>query len=143
VKNCFRIPWDISHPRWAPDNSAFTFLYNQRGHQLQRVVAIDAQSGQARTLIEETSKTFVDYSQKTELRWLEKSGEWIWASERDGWNHLYLGDAKTGAIKLQLTKGEWVVRGIESIDEEKRQILLRVLGQAIGRGSLSRSSSPA
>ncbi|HET6406400.1 MAG TPA: DPP IV N-terminal domain-containing protein, partial [Chthoniobacteraceae bacterium] len=78
-EDSFPNPWDISHPRWAPDNSAFTFLYNQRGHQLQRVIAIDAQSGQARTLIEETSATFIDYSQKTELRWLEKSGEWIWA----------------------------------------------------------------
>jgi dipeptidyl aminopeptidase/acylaminoacyl peptidase len=128
----FPNPWDVSHPRWAPDNSAFTFLYNQRGHQLQRVIAINAQTGQAKVLIEETSKTFIDYSQKTELRWLEKSGEWLWASERDGWNHLYLGDARTGAIKCQVTRGEWVVRGIESIDEEQRQVWLRVLGKRPG-----------
>jgi dipeptidyl aminopeptidase/acylaminoacyl peptidase len=125
----FPNPWDLSRTHWSPDGSAFTFLYNQRGHQLQRVIAINAQSGHTSTLIEETSSTFIDYADKTELRWLEKSGEYLWASERDGWNHLYLGDAKTGAIKNQVTKGEWVIRGIESIDEEKRQVWLRVLGK--------------
>jgi dipeptidyl-peptidase 4 len=131
-EDLFSNPWDISRTRWSPDGSVFTFLYNQRGHQLQRVIAIDARSGEAKTLIEETSSTFIDYAHKTELRWLEKSGEFLWASERDGWNHLYLGDAKTGAIKNQVTKGEWVVRGIESIDEDKRQILIRVLGVRSG-----------
>lgn len=131
-EDLFPNPWDLSEIRWATDSSDFTFLYNQRGHQLQRVIAINAQSGEARTLIEEKSDTFIDYSQKTDLRWLEKSGEYLWASERDGWNHLYLGDAKTGAIKNQVTKGEWVVRGIESVDEEKRQIWVRVLGQRSG-----------
>lgn len=129
----FPNPWDISQARWSPDSAAFTFLYNQRGHQLQRVIAIDAQSGKATTLIEEASSTFIDYAHKTELRWLEKSGEYLWASERDGWNHLYLGDAKTGTIKNQVTKGEWVVRGIESVDEEKRQIWIRVLGKHPGQ----------
>ena len=46
-------------------------------------------------------------------------------SERDGWNHLYLYDVKTGQVKNQVTKGEWVVRGVERVDREKRQILFR------------------
>ena len=43
-------------------------------------------------------------------------------SERDGWNHLYLFDGVTGAVKNQITRGEWVVRGVSRVDEEKRQI---------------------
>ncbi len=46
----------------------------------------------------------------------------IYASERDGWRHLYLIDARTGAVKNPITKGEYVVRGIDKIDEEKRQV---------------------
>ena len=33
-------------------------------------------------------------------------------SERDGWNHLYLYDGRTGAVKNQITKGPWPVRNV-------------------------------
>ncbi len=46
----------------------------------------------------------------------------------DGWNHLYLFDAKTGCVKNQITKGEWVVRRIERVDEAKRQIWFQAGG---------------
>ena len=49
-------------------------------------------------------------------------------SERDGWNHLYLYDAKTGQVKNQITKGPWVVRGVERVDEAKRQVWFRAGG---------------
>src|SRR6185369_4648585 len=53
----------------------------------------------------------------------------IYASERDGWRHLYLVDAKEGGIKNQITKGDWVVRGIDRIDEEQRQIWFNASGR--------------
>ena len=43
-------------------------------------------------------------------------------SERTGWNHLYLIDRQTGKVKNPITKGEWVVRGVDRVDAEKRQI---------------------
>ena len=43
-------------------------------------------------------------------------------SERDGWQHLYLYDGATGRVKNQITRGNWVVRGVERVDEENRQI---------------------
>ena len=63
----FQNPWEISYTNWAADSSEFTFLYNQRGHQVLRMVAIRGDSGTARTVIEDAQKTFVDYSQKTYL----------------------------------------------------------------------------
>jgi dipeptidyl aminopeptidase/acylaminoacyl peptidase len=124
----FKNPWDISDLRWRPDSSEFTFLYNQRGHQVLRVVAVDSATGAARTLVEEKSETFVDYSQKTWFRWLDATNELLWMSERDGWNHLYRFDARTGALKNRITHGNWVVRGVDRVDEEKRQLWLRVAG---------------
>ena len=44
------------------------------------------------------------------------------ASERDGWEHLYLYDGVTGKVKNQITKGNWLVRNVEYVDDEKRQI---------------------
>ncbi|UCD51409.1 MAG: DPP IV N-terminal domain-containing protein [Phycisphaerales bacterium] len=124
----FPNPWSISEIRWSPDSSRFTFLYNQRGHQVLRLVSVDADTGQARTLIDECSETFVDYAHKEFTHYVEDANEIIWMSERDGWNHLYLYDAITGCVKNQITKGSWVVRGVESVDDDKRQIWFRAGG---------------
>ncbi len=124
----FQNPWSLGEYRWAADSSRFTFLYNQRGHQVLRLVALDAKTGEASALIDEQSKTFIDYSNKTYCRFLDKTAEILWMSERDGWNHLYRIDAKTGAVKGQVTKGEWVVRGVDRVDEEAGTVDFRVMG---------------
>ena len=54
-------------------------------------------------------------------------------SERDGWNHLYLYDGVTGAVKQQITKGEWVVRNVLGVDEDKRQIWFSASGMYPGK----------
>ena len=118
----FTNPWSISDIRWASNSTRFTFLYNQRGHQVLRVLAVDAASGAVKPVVDEHSDTFICYSEKFLCEYLDGTGEIIWMSERDGWNHLYLYDANTGKVKNQITKGEWVVRGIERVDREKRQI---------------------
>ena len=63
-------------------------------------------------------------------------------SERDGWNHLYLYDAKTGEVKNQITKGDWVVRGVDLVDEEKRQIWFQRQWHRAGARSVLRSLLP-
>ncbi len=115
-------PWSVGEIRWSPDSSRFTFLYNQRGHQVLRVVAVDAETGEARALIDERSPTFIDYAFKQYTHYLDSTNEIIWMSERDGWNHLYLYDSVTGKVKNQITRGEWVVRGVERVDDDTRQI---------------------
>jgi len=59
--------------------------------------------------------------------------EFIWASERDGWNHLYLYDGVTGKLKNQITKGTWVVRSVDKVDEQKRQIWFQASGMYPGK----------
>jgi len=125
----FPNPWSIQEVRWAPDSSRFTFLYNQRGHQVLRIVAVDAETGTARAIVAEQVQTFIDYSGKRFAEYLDgPSPEIIWMSERDGWNHLYLYDAAAGQVKNQITSGQWVVRGVDHVDREKRQIWFRAGG---------------
>jgi dipeptidyl-peptidase 4 len=107
---------------WAPDSREFYFDHNQRGHQLYRILAANAQTGAVRVVVEETSKTFIHYSGKSGRHWLHGSGELIWMSERDGWCHLWLYDVKTGQPKHQITKGQWPVREVLHVDEAKRQL---------------------
>ena len=117
----FPNPWSIQDLRWAGDSSQFTFVYNQRGHQALRVVAVDAKTGSARAIVDEHSDTFIDYSGKFFCNWVGDN-ELIWMSERDGWNHLWLYDAQAGRVKNLITPGEWPVEHVLHVDEEKRQV---------------------
>ena len=124
----FPNPYDLSEPVWRKDGRAFTFEYNQRGHQVYRVIEVDAASGNARALIDERSPTFFCYSGKMFRHDVADGKEIVWMSERDGWNHLYLIDGSNGLVKNQITRGKWVVRGVEKVDDEKRQIWFRASG---------------
>jgi dipeptidyl-peptidase-4 len=118
----FPTPWALTELRWRRDSKRFTFLYNQRGHQLLRIVAVDAGTGKATTLLDEPSATFVDYAHKHFAEYLDQTGELVWMSERDGWNHLWLWDLDQGKPKLQITKGPWVVRSVDRVDRDSRRI---------------------
>ena len=124
----FPNPWSVEDFRWEDDSSRFTFLYNQRGHQVVRVIAINGQTGEAGTLIDESSSTFVDYAHKLFSHYLDETHEAIWMSERSGWNHLYLINSLTGQIVNPITQGNWVVRGVDFVDREKRQIWFQASG---------------
>lgn len=123
----FGNPYAITNIGWSDDSQRYYFIFNQRGHQVLRLLEINL-SGAVRVLAEEESKTFVDYHQKTYCKLLPDTDEFLWASERDNWNHLYLFCLTDGKLKCQITKGEWVVHSIDHVDVKKRKLWLRVLG---------------
>ncbi|HTI04913.1 MAG TPA: DPP IV N-terminal domain-containing protein [Gemmatimonadales bacterium] len=134
--------YQISQAAWRKDSHAFTFEYNQRGHQIYRVIEVDAASGAARTLVSEEPKTFFSYrplngnpsDHGSNYRFdVDDGKEIIWMSERDGWAHLYLYDGATGKVKNRITKGEWVVRAVDSVDVANRQIYFRASGMIPGQ----------
>ena len=138
----FPNPYDLSPLQWRKDSRAITFEYNQRGHQVYRVIEVDAATGVARAVISEEPKTFFNYP--TANGSLSDSGkkyrydvadgkEVIWMSERDGWNHLYLYDGVTGKVKNQITKGDWAVRNVWNVDEQKRQLIFSAGGMSAGK----------
>jgi enterochelin esterase-like enzyme len=129
----FPNPYRLTRPEWRKDGRAFTFEYNQRGHQVYRVIEVDAETGRARPIIEEVSSTFFCYSGKRFRHDVNDGKEVVWMSERDGWNHLYLFDGASGKLKNQITRGNWVVRGVEKVDDEKRQIWFRASGMYPGK----------
>lgn len=124
--------FSVSNVSWLNDNSAITFEFNKRGHQQYAILALDAVTGKTDTVLIEHSNTFVDYSGKKFRFDNEPAKEIIWASERDGWNHLYVFDAKTGALKNQITKGNWVVRRVVDVDTAARRIIFEASGMKKG-----------
>jgi dipeptidyl aminopeptidase/acylaminoacyl peptidase len=138
----FPNPYSLSNASWRKDSRAFTFEYNQRGHQAYRIIEVDPATGRARALINEEPQTFISYRaltgnlRETGTRYrndLDDGREIIWASERDGWRHLYLYDGTTGKVKNQITRGNWIVRAVNKVDDQKRQIWFEASGMYPGK----------
>ena len=113
------------------DNRFFVFEKADRGHQRYRLIEVDAVTGNTRNLLDEKTNTFI-YESRIFSWYTANTNEIIWTSERDGWNHLYLLYAVKGGIKNQVTKGDWVIRKVDSIDEKKREIWFQASGMNAG-----------
>lgn len=155
----FEHEYEVPQLHWMRDGRHFAWMQEDRGHQRLRVIEASCDDGSIRNLVDERTKTFI-WTAHTEnlglqlVNWLTNSDEMIYVSEMDGWRHLYLVDAdgapvsepplaspseaqpdtgsETVAPIHQITKGEWVVRGIDKIDEGARQIWFRAGGMNPG-----------
>ncbi|WP_301703850.1 S9 family peptidase [uncultured Parabacteroides sp.] len=112
---------------WRKDSRAFTFEFNQRGHQRYVIGEVNAADGSIRHLVDEQTKTFIYYYNNYRYD-LADGKELLWISERDGWRHLYLIDGMNGQVKQQVTKGEWVVRQVDYVDEANRVVYFTASG---------------
>jgi len=107
---------------WLPDGRTLAVQRQSRDQRRLDLLFVDVASGTATTILSETSDTWVELHD--ELTFLKKSPEFIWASMRDGWQHLYL-YAMDGRLIRRLTAGNWCVddfrgRAIKWVDEEGR-----------------------
>ncbi|MEJ5995461.1 DPP IV N-terminal domain-containing protein [Pedobacter sp. Du54] len=118
--------YSLTNLTWRKDSRAFTFEYNQRGHQKYSVLEVDV-TGAITALVNEESKTFISYSGKKFRYDINDGKEMIWASERDGWNHLYL-YGNDGKVKNQITTGNWVVRNVIFVNENDRSLIFEGSG---------------
>ena len=112
---------------WREDSRAFTFEFNQRGHQRYVIGEVSAADGSIRHLVDEQTKTYIYYYNNYRYD-LDDGKELLWISERDGWRHLYLIDGTSGQVKRQVTKGEWVLRQVDYVDETNRVVYFTASG---------------
>nr|WP_055502302.1 DPP IV N-terminal domain-containing protein [Nonomuraea pusilla] len=99
---------------WAEDGSAVHYLEHTRDMRTLRLCVLDPETGETRTLVEESGPTRVEATQQFADRPIVKvipEGV-LWYSQRDGWGHLYLYGERT----VQLTRGEWAVQEILHAD---------------------------
>ena len=108
-------------PRIKWTNSGNT-LSIQRMNRLQNKLELlfaDATTGKAKVILTETSDTYVDVSDN--LTFLPNANQFIWDSERDGYNHLYLYDLN-GTLVNQITKGNWDIAKFKGYNEKTKNI---------------------
>lgn len=111
------------------DSRYYTYEKADRGHQRFRVIEVDVLTGKTRNIIEEKTNTFI-YESRTYTYYLPKSDEMLWTSEQSGYRHVYLVNTVTGK-QQQITKGNWVLRDIDSVDYTKREIWFSASGMNV------------
>ena len=113
---------------WSLDSKKAYHITYARGYTGRKIFEIDMTTGLTKLVLNEVAKTYVDV-QSEYFEAFDKTNEFIWLSEQDGWNHLYLYDLNTGKVKNQVTKGEFVVRSVQYIDQENRKIYFMAGGR--------------
>jgi len=116
------------HFDWFPNSKALHYVHSERGEKAIELRIVDPETGEQKAVIRENSDRYVDPGE-TFSQFLPDSGEVLCSSERDGWNHLYLYDGKTGELKGQVTSGPWVVRRIVDVDEKTRRVYFLANGR--------------
>ncbi|WP_299529503.1 S9 family peptidase [Ulvibacterium sp.] len=120
----------IPRMQWMnhPDKLSVQTL-NRHQNRL-KLYMVDAKDNSVSLLMEETDEAYVDVTD--DLTFL-KDDSFIWTSERDGYNHIYL-YATNGKLKNQITKGPWEVTDYYGYDEKQD----RVYYQSTENGSINR-----
>ncbi|HEY4215746.1 MAG TPA: S9 family peptidase [Gemmatimonadaceae bacterium] len=107
-----------------PDTLAMLVL-NRKQNDL-KLLFFNVKTGGSRKVMEDSSKTWIDvydfYAGVQDLMsFPEKSHEFLWVSDRDGYQHIYRYDY-SGKLIQQVTHGNWSVTRIEGTDAPKQTI---------------------
>ena len=124
--------WD--DVQWSEDGKHLAFVSTSRDHKQEWFRVADASTGEIREVMTETApKFFESGDDKVNWKYLSKSNEILWFSERDNWGQMYLYDLTTGKLKNQITHGEGNVTQVLSVDEAARKIYFLAVGKEQGR----------
>lgn len=108
---------------WSPDGKSLYLIELNRDQNHSKLCQYNAETGElTATLIEETHPKYVEPQQPILfLPWDDSL--FIYQSQQDGYNHLYLYNTNGKLIK-QLTKGDWLVESILGFNSKKKEIII-------------------
>lgn len=120
----------IARMEWTNDSNVLSAQVLNRHQDNLDLLFIDGTTGTAKVVLNEKDKAYVDVTD--DLTFL-KDNSFIWTSEKDDYNHIYLYD-KTGKLKNQVTKGNWEVTAYYGFDEKTKTVFY----QSVENGSIVR-----
>jgi dipeptidyl-peptidase-4 len=120
----------IARMQWTNESNVLSAQVLNRHQDNLDLLFIDGNSGATKVVLNEKDKAYVDVTDN--LTFL-KDNSFIWTSEKDGFNHIYLYD-KTGKLKNQVTKGNWEVTNYYGFDEKTNTVFY----QSVENGSINR-----
>ena len=120
----------IARIKWTNDANVLSAQILNRHQDNLDLLFIDGTTAISKVVLNEKDKAYIDVTDN--LTFL-KDNSFIWTSEKDGFNHIYLYD-KTGKLKNQVTKGNWEVTAYYGFDEKNKTIYY----QSVENGSTIR-----
>jgi len=124
--------WD--DVQWSADSKQLAFVSTSRDHKQETLRIADAATGDVRDVLSETAKTYFESGDGVlSWRYLSRSNEALWFSQRDNWGQLYLYDILTGKLKSQVAKGDGNVTEVLHVDEDARRVYFLAAGKEPGR----------
>jgi dipeptidyl-peptidase-4 len=109
---------------WADNNSQLIIQHLNRKQNVSDIMLCDVATGNSRTIFHETDEAWIDILPSWDedykyggWDWLNNGKEFVWASEKDGWRHLYR-ISMVSKNETLITKGNYDVMRIELIDEK-------------------------
>jgi dipeptidyl-peptidase-4 len=120
----------IPRIKWTNDPDVLSAQVLNRHQNVLDLIFVNAEKNEAEVVLTETDEAYVDVTDN--LTFLEDNS-FIWTSEKDGWNHIYLYD-KTGKLKNQVTRGNWEVTNYYGLDPKTNTIFY----QSTENGSINR-----
>ena len=123
--------WD--DVQWAADGKSLALVSSSRDHKDAWLRVADAGSGEVRTVYHEHAATYFESGVgKVNWRYLPKTNEFLWFSQRSDWGQMYLYDLGTGKLKNEITQGIGTVTQVLHTDEDKRTIYFLATGKEAG-----------
>ena len=120
----------IARMKWTNDANLVSVQVLNRHQDNLDLIFVDGITGVSKVVLNEKDKAYVDVTDN--LTFL-KDNSFIWTSEKDGFNHIYLYD-KNGKLKNQVTKGNWEVTSYYGLDEKTKTVFY----QSVENGSTVR-----
>ncbi len=120
----------IPRLEWTPEANVLAVQTTNRKQNDINLLFVDGTSAEAKLILSDKDDAYVDVTDN--LTFLEDN-DFIWTSEKDGWNHIYLYD-KNGKLKNQVTQGPWEVTSYYGYDPKSK----RVFYQSSENGSINR-----
>lgn len=111
----------LARAGWLPGGSAVWVQVLDRSQKRLELKVVDVSTSDVRTVLAETDPAWVNVGD--ELTFLDDE-TFVWASERDGYRHLYLVGAD-GTVRRQLTSGTWQVTEVYGVDRKRRRVLFQ------------------
>lgn len=109
---------------WAPNDKDIYLIEVNRDQNHAKLCQYDVESGNLiKVLYEETHSKYVEPQNPIVfLPWDAK--QFIYQSQKDGFNHLYLLNTEGKLIK-QITKGEWLIQDLVGFDAKRKEVIIK------------------
>ncbi|WP_281238693.1 S9 family peptidase [Flavobacterium praedii] len=120
----------IARLKWTNESNVLSVQVLNRHQDNLDLLFVDGTTATKKVVMNEKDKAYIDVTDN--LTFLEDNS-FIWTSEKDGFNHIYVYD-KTGKLKNQVTKGNWEVTSYYGFDEKTKTVFY----QSTENGSINR-----